>query len=81
MTRRYGPTVHLTLRGELDLETRCALDEVQAGLDGVAVVACDMRRLTFMDVTGLHGLTAFVRRLEGRGIAWDVTVAPFPYIG
>ncbi|MBT2446220.1 STAS domain-containing protein [Streptomyces sp. ISL-43] len=70
MMRRYGPTVHLSPAGELDLETRSALDEVQAGLDGVTVVACDMQRLTFMDVTGLHALTAFVRRLDGRGIAF-----------
>lgn len=31
MPRRYGPTLHLTPAGELDLETRTALDEVQAG--------------------------------------------------
>ncbi|CAM5621400.1 STAS domain-containing protein [Streptomyces avidinii] len=70
ITRRYGPTMHLTPTGELDLETRAALDEVQARLEGVAAVACDMRHLTFMDVTGLHGLTAFARRLGARGIAF-----------
>lgn len=69
--RRYGPTVHLTPAGELDLNTRSALDTTQAALDdGVAVVACDMRHLTFIDVTGLHGLLAFARRLDGRGIAF-----------
>ncbi|MFF8265213.1 STAS domain-containing protein [Streptomyces virginiae] len=69
MKRRYGPTVLLTPTGELDLDTRAALDEVQTGLDAVAAVACDMRHLTFMDVTGLHGLTAFAHRLGARGIA------------
>ncbi|MFG2713410.1 STAS domain-containing protein [Streptomyces goshikiensis] len=68
--RRYGPTVHLTPIGELDLKTKGALDEVQTSLDGVAVVVCDMRHLTFMDVTGLHGLTASVHRLNARGVAF-----------
>ncbi|MGW7342697.1 STAS domain-containing protein [Streptomyces sp. NPDC054854] len=70
MPRRYGPTVHLTPTGELDLDTRTALDEVPSALDGVSVVARDMRDLTFMDVTGLYGLTVFVRRLDARGIAF-----------
>ncbi|MFD0268552.1 STAS domain-containing protein [Streptomyces sp. NPDC127106] len=68
--RRYGPTVHLTPAGELDMATRSALDEVQAALDDVDVVACDMRDLTFLDVVGLHGLLDFVRRLDARGIAF-----------
>ncbi|MCY0962909.1 hypothetical protein [Streptomyces sp. H27-H5] len=68
--RRYGPTVHLILLGELDVETRAALDEVQAVPNNVDVVACDMRRLTFMDVVGLHGPTTFARRLNGREIAF-----------
>ncbi|MEU4360150.1 hypothetical protein ACFYNW_38165 [Streptomyces virginiae] len=29
-----------------------------------------MRHLTFTDVTGLHGLTAFAHRLGTRGIAF-----------
>ncbi|MGW2586351.1 STAS domain-containing protein [Streptomyces virginiae] len=71
MMRRYGPTAHLTPAGELDLAGRLALDEVQAGLDsGVAVVACDMRHLTFLDVSGLNALIGFVRRLDARGIAF-----------
>ncbi|MFJ6496101.1 STAS domain-containing protein [Streptomyces virginiae] len=69
--RRYGPIVHLTPAGELDLDTRSALDETQAALDdGVVMVACDMRSLRFIDVTGLRGLLEFVRRLDGRGIAF-----------
>ncbi|MET9572943.1 STAS domain-containing protein [Streptomyces virginiae] len=69
--RRYGPTVHLTPAGELDLHTRSALDETLADLDdGVTVVACDMWRLSFIDVTGLDGLLEFARRLNGRGIAF-----------
>ncbi|MGW6410464.1 STAS domain-containing protein [Streptomyces vinaceus] len=69
--RRYGPTIHLTPAGELDIDTRSALDQAQTAIDnGVAVVACDMRLLRFIDVTGLRGLLGFARRIDGRGIAF-----------
>lgn len=70
MPRRYGPTVHLAPAGELDLETRIALDELYIGADGPTIVACDMSRLTFMDVTGLNSLIDFADRLDRRGIAF-----------
>ncbi|MEV7618418.1 STAS domain-containing protein [Streptomyces sp. NPDC089799] len=69
-TRRYGPTVHLTPVGELDMDTGPALDEVLDAVDGVDVVACDMRHLTFLDVVGLRRLLDFVRSLDARGIAF-----------
>ncbi|MFJ5135988.1 anti-sigma factor antagonist [Streptomyces sp. NPDC088707] len=69
-TRRFGPTFHLRLTGELDMDTRPALEEVQAALDGVDVVACDMRDLIFIDVVGLYALVDFARRLHRRGIAF-----------
>ncbi|MEV4937259.1 STAS domain-containing protein [Streptomyces zaomyceticus] len=68
--RRYGPTVHLAPVGELDADTRSALDEIQAALEGADVVACDMRDLTFLDVVGLHALLDFVRRMDVRGAAF-----------
>ncbi|MFF0473547.1 anti-sigma factor antagonist [Streptomyces sp. NPDC004284] len=68
--RRYGPTMHLAPAGELRMATRSALDDVQAALDGVDVVACDMRDLVFLDVGGLQGLLDFVRRLDADGIAF-----------
>lgn len=68
--RRYGPAVHLAPAGELDLDTRSALDEVHAALQGVDLVACDMCDLTFLDVLGLHGLLDLVRGLDSRGIAF-----------
>ncbi|MFG2484977.1 STAS domain-containing protein [Streptomyces virginiae] len=76
MPRRYGPTVHLAPAGELDLETRIALDECYIGADGPTIVACDMQHLTFMDVTGLNALIDFadrldrLDRLDRRGIAF-----------
>ncbi|MEU6311693.1 anti-sigma factor antagonist [Streptomyces sp. NPDC047014] len=69
-TRRYGPTAHLDPTGELDLDTRSALDGIQEDLTGVDVVACNMGRLTFLDVVGLHALLDLVRRLDEHGIAF-----------
>ncbi|MCX4808708.1 hypothetical protein OG594_45325 [Streptomyces sp. NBC_01214] len=46
MPRRFGPTVYLAPSGELDLESRSALDEPYIGADEATVVACDMRHLT-----------------------------------
>ncbi|WP_086824526.1 STAS domain-containing protein [Streptomyces sp. NRRL B-24572] len=69
-TRRHGSTVHLAPTGELDLDARPALDEVQPVLDGADVVACDMQHLTFVDVVGLHALLAFACRLNARGITF-----------
>ncbi|MGP3690965.1 STAS domain-containing protein [Streptomyces sp. IBSNAI002] len=69
MIRRYGPTVHCSPVGELDLDTRPALERLWALPDGqVSVVVCDMRGLTFMDVTGLHRLLDMAAHIHGRGI-------------
>lgn len=69
--QRYGPTVHVALRGELDFDTRRALHDVKAAPDeSVVVLVCDMARLTFCDATGLHALLDLARRLQGRGIAF-----------
>ncbi|RSS44818.1 anti-sigma factor antagonist [Streptomyces sp. WAC07061] len=68
--RRYGPTVHLAPVGRLDESTGAVLEEATAGLEDVDVVACDMQDLTLMDVTGLHALIGFARRLDARGIAF-----------
>ncbi|MFC8269452.1 hypothetical protein ACFUIZ_27595 [Streptomyces cinereoruber] len=69
--QRYGPTVHLTPMGELDWDTGPALDDVSAALgDGVAVVVCGMRRLSFVDVTGVHRLLDLTHLIESRSIAF-----------
>ncbi|MFF0549697.1 STAS domain-containing protein [Streptomyces sp. NPDC004311] len=69
-TSRYGPTAYLAPVGELDLDTRPALDRLQEELDEADVVACDVGKLTFLDVVGLHGLLDLARRLDERGIAF-----------
>ncbi|MGW0390663.1 STAS domain-containing protein [Streptomyces sp. NPDC003042] len=69
MMRRYGPTVHLTLTGELDLEARPAFARVRGALtEGVAVVACDMHHVPFMDVTGLNCLLSLGEHAQSRGM-------------
>ncbi|MGW0390499.1 STAS domain-containing protein [Streptomyces sp. NPDC003042] len=66
--RRYGPTLHLTPAGELDFEAEPAFDPIREALaDYTTVVACDMRHVTFMDVTGLNCLLALGHHAETRG--------------
>ncbi|MFJ9825016.1 STAS domain-containing protein [Streptomyces sp. NPDC101160] len=69
-TSHYGQTAHLAASGALDMDARSAFDEVEAGLDGFDVVACDMRDLSFLDVAGLHTLLDLALRLHARGIAF-----------
>ncbi|NXY93228.1 STAS domain-containing protein [Streptomyces sp. BR123] len=69
--RRYGPAVHVTLAGELDLDSRSALDDLHAACgEGIDVLLCDMCHLTFMDVTGLHRLIDLARSADERGITF-----------
>ncbi|MFC9816100.1 STAS domain-containing protein [Streptomyces virginiae] len=69
--RRYGPTLHLTLAGELDIDSGPAFAPVWTALtDPTAVVACDMRGLAFLDPAGLQLLLDLAARLDGRGIAF-----------
>ncbi|MCY0931488.1 hypothetical protein OTB20_35960 [Streptomyces sp. H27-H1] len=69
--RRYGPTLHLTPAGELDMDSGPAMARVWTALDDqVAVVACDMRSLTFIDATGLHRLLGLAAYVDGRSIAF-----------
>ncbi|MFF3214326.1 STAS domain-containing protein [Streptomyces sp. NPDC002886] len=63
--------MHLTPVGELDLDTSPALTSVRAALgDGIAVVACDMHFLSFIDVVGLHRLLDLARHTQSRGSAF-----------
>ncbi|WSP94394.1 STAS domain-containing protein [Streptomyces sp. NBC_01233] len=63
--------MHVTPVGELDVDSGRALNDVRAALGrGVAVVACDMRRLSFLDVAGLHHLLGLARDTHSRGVAF-----------
>ncbi|MFF8261429.1 STAS domain-containing protein [Streptomyces virginiae] len=71
VTRRFGPTVHLAPDGELDLDSGPVLDEALTVLDeNVVIVVCDMTRLRFLDVTGMHALHDLAVRLHERGLAF-----------
>ncbi|MFB6477419.1 STAS domain-containing protein [Streptomyces virginiae] len=70
VTRHFGPTVHLAPEGELDLDSRPVLEKAVTALDeDIVVVVCDMHRLRFLDVTGLHALVDLALRLDARGVA------------
>ncbi|WP_327381762.1 MULTISPECIES: STAS domain-containing protein [unclassified Streptomyces] len=69
--RRSGATLHVTPVGELDVDCDQALKNVRMALaQGVAVAACDMRRLTFLDLAGLHYLLGLARDAHSRGVAF-----------
>ncbi|MFF8610457.1 STAS domain-containing protein [Streptomyces sp. NPDC015346] len=68
VVRRYGPSVHLTPSGELDMTAEAAFRSVLGSLgDRVAVVACDLGRVSFADVVGMHCVRDFQRRAHARG--------------
>ncbi|MDF9810822.1 STAS domain-containing protein [Streptomyces sp. SPB162] len=68
--RRYGPTLHLTLAGELDIEAEPAFAQIMATLPaGIAVIACDLYHVHFMDVVGVRCILALKRSAEQRGLA------------
>ncbi|MFE6270432.1 STAS domain-containing protein [Streptomyces goshikiensis] len=69
--RRYGPTLHLAPAGELDIDSDHAFTPVWTALtDPTTMVACDMRRLTFLDAAGMELLLDLATHLNERGIAF-----------
>ncbi|MEV8530476.1 STAS domain-containing protein [Streptomyces sp. NPDC051211] len=69
--RRYGPTLHLAPVGELDIEAEPVFARVRDRLDShVAVVVCDMQRVSFMDVTGMNCMLALAHYLQVRDTAF-----------
>ena len=64
-----GQSTVVTVCGELDLDSSPALDDELARLstDGVGRVILDLRRLDFMDSTGLSTLVRAQERLEQAG--------------
>jgi anti-sigma B factor antagonist len=64
-----GRTVTLSLSGELDLISSPILEEAfqRAHESDVDLIVVDLRRLEFMDSTGLHGLVAAQQRAAQSG--------------
>jgi anti-sigma B factor antagonist len=63
---RQGDRYTLALTGELDLASVPALDALAARLcaDGASEVVFDLRRLTFIDSTGLSAILSSMRLCE-----------------
>ncbi len=57
----------LTLRGELDLSSSTALEEELARVDGIPLVVVDLRKLEFIDSTGLGVLVKTHQRMSDAG--------------
>lgn len=67
VTRRFGPTAHLALIGELDMDSGSVLQDTLVDLDeDVVVVVFDTHHLSFVDATGLNALLGLVARLPAR---------------
>ncbi|MFD9301528.1 STAS domain-containing protein [Streptomyces sp. NPDC060048] len=68
--RRYGPTAHLTLVGDLDQEAGEAIAGVRSAVlrDDVVVIACDVHHVPFMDVSGLRCLLDLREQAREHGI-------------
>lgn len=68
--RRYGPTAHLSLAGDLDHEAGAVIARVRAAAlaDDVVVIACDLHHVPFMDVSGLRCLLDLQELAREHGI-------------
>jgi anti-anti-sigma factor len=69
-----GRTTVVTVSGDLDLASSPALDDELTRLvtDGGGRVVLDLRRLDFMDSTGLSTLVRAQERLEQAGLQFGV---------
>ena len=78
-TQQAGATVTIEIRGELDLATApelvAELERLQ-GLDGVERYVIDLRKLAFLDSTGLEAIVKFHRAAADEGV--DVAVVRGP---
>lgn len=72
-------TVRIAVTGELDIATVPQLDRALRRAEAAAakVVVLDLRRLEFMDVSGLHLLLAVQRRMHASGRRLVVERGPF----
>ena len=71
-----GATVTVQIHGELDLATAPRLNAEFERIHGVERVVVDLRKLAFLDSTGLEAIVKFHRRATAEGI--DVAVVRGP---
>jgi anti-anti-sigma factor len=79
--RRSRDAVVVVVRGELDLATAGALEEVLEGSEAQArTVVLDLREVTFMDSSGLNVVAAQHRRAQADGFDFAVAVGGAPHV-
>ena len=79
LTNESGSRVEIEIHGELDLATAPRLEaefERVGALDGVALVIADLRKLAFLDSTGLEVIMQFDARLRAAGGEFVVVRGP-----
>ena len=77
--RRDGDAVIVALAGELDLATVGELERaMQAARDAGAGVVVDLRRLSFMDSTGLRAIVLAHEELDRAGQKLAIVRGPGP---
>ena len=74
-----GGRRRIVLAGELDLRRAPQLERAvaQACEAGVELLELDLRAVTFIDSTGVHGILQTVRRCDEHGCA--LTIVPSPH--
>jgi anti-anti-sigma factor len=68
-TARSGDAIHISLEGELDIASSPRIEEAlhEAEGQGPAVILLDLRKLEFMDSTGLRTILAADARAREAG--------------
>ena len=79
LTSESGSRVDVAIHGELDLATAPQLDaefERIGALDRVELVIADLRKLAFLDSTGLEAIMRFDARMRADGGEFVVVRGP-----
>jgi anti-sigma B factor antagonist len=70
---RRSSAVIVSLTGELDIATETqALAELQRAMDGADAIVADLRRLDFLDSTGVRVLVTMQLRAREQGVRFGV---------
>jgi anti-anti-sigma factor len=79
LTNEAGSRVEIAIHGELDLATAPQLQaeyERVAALEGLELAVVDLRKLAFLDSTGLEAIVKFESRSRANGV--DVVLVRGP---
>ena len=79
LTNESGARVEITVEGELDLATvpRLRAEFARVGaIDGLELVVVDLRRLVFIDSTGLEAILRFESAARADGVELAVVRGP-----